>query len=99
MNPKLTPQEFEACLLSLEGALVLARAGCWSKDMDRVEALLDAFHNLPRLLLGEQPGWPTGNWTLDGHNEMFLKPLLVKYPTLRGSGVDVTLAPEPEDVH
>jgi hypothetical protein len=85
MNRDLTPEELDSCLRSLEGALVQARLACWEKDLARAEALMDAFHNLPRLLRGDQP-----TWSLRAHNEMFLGPLLERYPALRGS-VDHTL--------
>jgi len=91
MNPDLTPEVFDACLLSLERALVHARFACWAKDTDRAAAIVDAFHNLPRLLLGPKPGWPTAKWSLEGHNEIFLKPLIERYPDLHGLAVDLSL--------
>ncbi len=97
MNQRLTTRELDACLLSLERALVLARVACWEKDIEKAEALIDAFHNMPRLLLGERPGWPTGDWSLAGHNQLFLESLLERYPELRGSGLDLTPSPEADE--
>jgi len=91
VNPALTPNDFDACLLSLERALVHARLACWDNNVEKATAIVDAFHNLPRLLLGPKPGWPTADWSVKGHNEMFLKPLLERYPDLQGLAVDIAL--------
>jgi hypothetical protein len=40
-------------------------------------------HNLPRLLRGPQPNYPLPNWSLSGFRELFLDPLLDRYPDLR----------------
>jgi hypothetical protein len=48
MNTRLSREENDALLWLLERALVHIRAACWSKDIEKAEALADAFHNLPR---------------------------------------------------
>ncbi len=70
---------------------------CWQNDVDRAAAIADAFHTLPRLLLGEPPGGPRSGWSVRGHNQMFLAGLLEQYPGLRGTGVDRTLDVEADD--
>jgi hypothetical protein len=96
MSRDLSRQEMDACLLSLERALVMARDACAQGDVEKAEALIDAFHNLPRLLLGKRSAAGTADWSLRSHNELFLAPLLERYPTLRGSGVDLTVSPGPD---
>jgi hypothetical protein len=77
VNTRLSSDEVDRCLLALERALIMIRAECWAKDTARAEALADAFHNLPRLLLGTQE-----SWTLDGFDALFLEGLIEKYPEL-----------------
>jgi hypothetical protein len=65
--------------LLLERALVRIRAACWSKDVDKAEALADAFHDLPRLLMG-----PSESWTIEGFEHLFLAGLVQRYPEFAG---------------
>ena len=46
MNTRLSSQETDACLWLLERALLQIRAACWSRDIEKAEAIADAFHNL-----------------------------------------------------
>jgi hypothetical protein len=80
MNTRLSQEEVDACLFLLERALVLIRGACWSKDIDKAEALADAFHNLPRLLMEGTPE----SWTIEGFEELFLDALVSKYPECAG---------------
>jgi hypothetical protein len=79
MNESLSSREVHTCLLLLECALVRIRAACWSKDLARAEALADAFHNLPRLLLEGR-----NSWTIAGFERLFLDELVAKYPEFAG---------------
>jgi hypothetical protein len=79
MNTRLSSQEVDACLLLLERALVLIRAACWSKDIDQAEAIADAFHNLPRLVMETRE-----SWTIEGFEQVFLEGLVEKYPEFVG---------------
>jgi hypothetical protein len=79
MNAGLSSQEVDACLLLLERALVLIRAACWSKDVDKAEALADAFHNVPRLLMEKRE-----SWTIEGFEQLFLAGLVERYPDFAG---------------
>ena len=79
MNTRLSNREVDACLNLLERALVLIRAACWSKDVDKAEAIADAFHNLPRLLLETRE-----SWTIEGFEQLFLQGLVEKYPECAG---------------
>jgi hypothetical protein len=78
MNTRLSSRETDTCLWLLEWALVQTRAACWSKDIEKAQALADAFHNLPRLLMGTPE-----TWTLAGF-ERFLDGLIAKYPEFVG---------------
>ncbi|MGH7435991.1 MAG: hypothetical protein ACRENE_09980 [Polyangiaceae bacterium] len=79
MNTRLSSKEVDACLVLLDRALVLIRAACWSKDVDRAEAIADAFHNLPRLLMERRE-----SWTNEDFDRLFLEGLIEKYPELVG---------------
>jgi hypothetical protein len=79
MNEQLSSGEVDACLRLLERAFVLVRASCWSKDVERAEALADALHNLPRLLLESPDGW-----TIEGFERLFLDGLVERYPEYAG---------------
>jgi hypothetical protein len=79
MNESLTPAERDRCLLLLERALVHIRAACCARDLAKAEAIADAFHNLPRLLLESRPAW-----TLDGFDQLFLAGLVEQYPEFEG---------------
>ena len=49
-------------------------------DVQRLEAVADALHNVPRLLReGQNRGW-----TVAGFRELFLAPLVERYPDLAG---------------
>ena len=78
MNPRLSREETDALLWALERAVIQIRAACWSKDIEKAEALADAFHNLPRLLIGTPE-----TWTIEGF-ELFLDGLVGKYPEFAG---------------
>jgi len=75
MNERLSGRDVDACLLLLEAALVQIRSACWSNEVDKAEALADAFHNLPRLLRESRP-----SWTVGGFEALFLDRLIAKYP-------------------
>lgn len=78
VNPNLSPVEVAACLEVLHRGLVSIRLAALDGDTARVEAISDALHNLPHLLsVGHERGW-----TLAGFREMFLDPLLERYPDL-----------------
>jgi hypothetical protein len=79
MNDRLSTRDVGACLLVLERALVHIRAACWSKDIAKAEALADAFHNLPRLLMEERD-----SWTVEGFETLFLGGLIEKYAEFVG---------------
>jgi hypothetical protein len=79
MNERLPVREFDACLLLLERALVRIRDACWSREIDKAEAVADAFHNLPRLLLEARD-----SWTIEGFETLFLAGLIEKYPEFAG---------------
>lgn len=78
LNPNLSPAELAACLEILYRGLMSIRVSALDGDAARVEAISDALHNLPHLLsVGHERGW-----TLAGFREMFLDPLLERYPDL-----------------
>jgi hypothetical protein len=79
MNTRLSSQETDACLWLLERALLQIRAACWSRDIEKAEAIADAFHNLPRLLIGTPE-----TWTIAGFERLFLGGLVAKYPEFAG---------------
>jgi hypothetical protein len=79
MNTRLSSQDVDTCLLLLERALVQIRAACWSKDHDKAEALADAFHNLPRLLMETRE-----SWTIEGFEHLFLAGLVERYREFTG---------------
>ncbi len=79
MNDRLSARDFDACLLLLERALVQIRAAHRSKDIAKAEALADAFHNLPRLLMDRRD-----SWTIEGFETLFLAGLVEKYPEFGG---------------
>jgi hypothetical protein len=94
MNQQLKPEEIDQLLVSLEGALILARLACYEGNAKKAEDIVDAFHNVPRLLLGPQPGRPaTSGWTVKGFINLFLEGLLGRYPELRGSMLDPFTVP------
>lgn len=77
MNAQLATERFDACLEFLERAIVLARVACQGGDATRAEAILDAVHNVPRFLRGQEyaafePDFRT----------MYLTPLVAQYPDL-----------------
>ena len=79
MNDRLPTRDFDVCLLLLERSLVQIRAACWSKDVAKAEALADAFHNLPRLLMDRRD-----SWTIEGFETLFLAGLVAEYPEFAG---------------
>lgn len=76
MNTELSREDFDAYLRILRDALVLIRCACYQTDLARAEAISDAFHNLPDLLLG----WP--GYTADFFERIFLRGLVERYPEL-----------------
>jgi hypothetical protein len=79
VNPRLSEQEVQSCLSLLEHVLVSIRGACWSEEFDKAEALADAVHNLPRLLLGMYE-----SLTLEGFESAFLEGLIETYPEFAG---------------
>ncbi len=80
MNPNLSPAELAACLEILYRGLVSIRLAALDGDTARAEAIADALHNLPHLLsVGHERGWD-----IAGFREMFLDPLVERYPDLAG---------------
>lgn len=80
MNAALSKAETDALLDVLDKGLVLIRLAAMSRDAERAEAIADALHNVPRLLKeGDQWGW-----TNTAFREMFLAPLVERYPDLSG---------------
>jgi len=80
MNLALKPEEADALLEVLERGLVRIRLLAAAGDVERAEAVADALHNVPRLLReGQKLGW-----TVAGFRELFLAPLVGRYPDLAG---------------
>ncbi|HEU4404586.1 MAG TPA: hypothetical protein VFS43_04760 [Polyangiaceae bacterium] len=71
MTERLPDALTDELLLALERALIDIRMACYEGDVKRAEAIADAFHNLPRLLMSERPaGWSVGAFVM-----CFLAPL------------------------
>lgn len=89
MNTKLSPAAVDACLEVLYRGLVKIRIAAQDGDAARAEAIADALHNLPHLLMdgGSRWGQP---WTVAGFRELFLEELIRRYPDL--SALDELLA-------
>lgn len=86
VNTTLTAAEADALLEVLERGLVRIRLLAAAGDVQRLEAVADALHNVPRLLReGQNRGW-----TVAGFRELFLAPLVERYPDL--AGLDQPLA-------
>ncbi len=78
MNPNPTPDEQTACLDLLYRSLVQIRVAAFARDAERVVAVADALHNLPHLLtVGHEQ-----DWSLAAFDELFLQPLIARYPDL-----------------
>jgi len=80
MNPNLSTAECVALLEILERGMVHIRLSAGEGDAIRAEAIADALHNVPRLLREGQK-W---GWTVRQFRELFLAPLVERYPDLRG---------------
>ena len=79
MNDRIPRERFDRYLRLLERAVILARFACQGGDATRAEAILDAVHNLPRFLLGQEyPSFESDFYAL------YLEPLVRKYPDLQG---------------
>lgn len=79
MNERVPTERFDIYLQVLGRAVILARAACQSGDAARAEAILDAVHNLPRFLTGqEHSGFESEFYAL------YLEPLVHRYPDLQG---------------
>lgn len=80
VNAALSKAETDALLDVLDRGLVLIRLAAMSRDAERAEAIADALHNVPGLLKqGDKWGW-----TITAFREMFLMPLVQRYPDLSG---------------
>lgn len=81
MNENLSAAEQSTCLEVLYRGLVSVRLAALDGDTARAEAIADALHNLPHLLsvVGQERGW-----NIAGFREMFLDPLIERYPDLAG---------------
>lgn len=91
MNPNLSPEAQAACIEVLGRGMIEIRASLWSGDPKRAEAIADALHNLPQLVLeGER-----FNWSLREFRGLFLADLVGRYPDL--AGMDRILEPYSND--
>ena len=79
MKNRIPEERLNAYLRFLGRAIVLARVACQNKDTDRAEAILDAIHNLPRFLVGEEYTEFEANF-----RTFYLDPLVKRYPDLKG---------------
>jgi hypothetical protein len=80
VNPALSAVEIDALLQVLDQAIIRIRQVAGRGDAARAEAIADAIHNVPRLLLeGQQWGW-----TIAHFRDLFLLPLVERYPELAG---------------
>ncbi len=78
MNETLPPQVMDACLEVLYEGLIQIRMAARSGDTERAEAIADALHNVPNLLVdGDRRGWTVG-----GFRRLFLEELVRKCPDL-----------------
>lgn len=78
VNTQLPPQRFDAYLRFLRRVMVLGRAASQSGNSERAEALLDAAHNVPSFLLGEEH-----TSFEDDFIPLAVEPLLRRYPDLQ----------------
>jgi hypothetical protein len=79
MNRALSDAESDALLEVLYHGFVLIRLAALDAHAARAEAIADALHNVPHLLKqGDKWGW-----TVAGFGELFLAPLVERYPDLR----------------
>jgi hypothetical protein len=79
VNRALSDTDADALLEILYHGLVLIRLAALDGDAVRAEAIADALHNVPHLLKeGDERGW-----TVLGFRELFLAPLVERYPDLR----------------
>jgi hypothetical protein len=78
MNQQIPITRFDGYLTFLGRALLLARLACQEGDVERGEAILDAAHNLPRFLIGQE--YATFESDFHAH---FLEPLVRLYPDLQ----------------
>ena len=80
MNEKLSSPALDACLEVLARGLVQIRMAVQSSEHERAEAIADALHNLPHLLVdGDRRGW-----TIAEFRQLFLADLSHQYPDLAG---------------
>ena len=79
-NASLTNAEVEALLKVLESGLIQIRLAGYAGDVARAEAIADALHNVPRLII-EGDRW---GWSIAELRTLFLDGLIERYPTLSG---------------
>jgi hypothetical protein len=80
MNPALTEAQTDALLAVLYEGILRIRLAAGAGDSVQAEAIADAIHNVP-FLLKEGPEW---GWSIDVQREVFLIPLVERYPELAG---------------
>jgi hypothetical protein len=78
VNASLTSAEIEALLEVLHHGLIRIRLAGYAGDLTRAEAIADALHNVPRLIL-EGDRW---GWSIAELRTLFLDDLTQRYPEL-----------------
>ena len=76
VNPNLSVDEIDALLEVLRRGLILVRLAAMHGDAAKAEAISDALHNVPPLLL-EGHEW---GWSVDVFRSIFLEVLADRYP-------------------
>jgi hypothetical protein len=84
----LSAPETDALLEILARGLVRIRLLAGEGDTQRAEAVADALHNVPRLLL-EGHKW---GWTVAGFRDVFVAGLIERYPEFEGLRQPLELA-------
>lgn len=78
MNPDLSDAARDACVYVLGRGMIEIRAALWRGDAARAEAIADALHNLPQLMIeGDRY-----KWTVREFRRLFLAHLVQLYPDL-----------------
>lgn len=77
MNERIATERFDSYLRLLQRMTILARSACQAGDPIRAEAILDAVHNLPRFLIGEERAEFEADFV-----KFYMLPLLGRYPDL-----------------
>lgn len=78
MNDRVPAERFDRYLRLLGQAVILARDACRQGDAVRAEAILDAVHNLPRFLMGQEYADFEGEFYA-----LYFEPLVRRYPDLQ----------------